>query len=353
MYDLVVVGAGPAGSRLASEASKRGFDVVVLERGEVGKPLACSGHLSGDIWDFLPESARSLIQNEIKGARFHAGGETYEFYKDETVSYAIDRVEMDKLLAREAEKNGAEVLTNHEVVDLKTEEDSVRAEVKGGKEFESRLLAGCDGPGSFVRKNTGMKEPKRILQGILAFSDENDDSDFVDVYLDIPDFFGWRIPRGDSVEYGAASSKHVKERFDRIVSPEEEIRKLCGGRIPVGPPEETVKGRVFLVGDAAGQVKPFTGGGIIYGMTSADIAADVMDPQDPKSLKDYERGWRRELGREIRLGNLLRKGYTAPPVLQRLGLSLFEGEINVHMDRPTTLFNRETARRVVKNAMGF
>ena len=75
MYDFVVVGAGPAGSRFARSASERGRDVLVLESGEVGRPLACSGHVSRDVWEFVPDDARDrLLQNEVYGARFHLGG---------------------------------------------------------------------------------------------------------------------------------------------------------------------------------------------------------------------------------------------------------------------------------------
>ena len=75
MYDFVVVGAGPAGSRFARSASERGRDVLVLESGEIGRPLACSGHVSRDVWEFVPDDARDrLLQNEVYGARFHLGG---------------------------------------------------------------------------------------------------------------------------------------------------------------------------------------------------------------------------------------------------------------------------------------
>jgi digeranylgeranylglycerophospholipid reductase len=75
MYDFVVVGAGPAGSRFARSAAEAGRDVLVLESSEIGRPLACSGHVSLDIWDFIPETAHeNLFQNDIYGARFHLGG---------------------------------------------------------------------------------------------------------------------------------------------------------------------------------------------------------------------------------------------------------------------------------------
>lgn len=352
MHDLVVVGAGPAGSRLARETARRGLDVVMLEKGEVGEPLACSGHLSGDIWDFLPEGSDHLLQNTIRGARFHVDGESYRFYREEPISYTLDRVEMDRVLAEEAREKGAVLETGMEVIGLEVREDVVEVELSGGGSRLARLVAGCDGPRSTVRSEAGLGEPDEFLQGFLGFSDEQDSSDFVDVYLDVPDFFGWRIPRGGSVEYGAACRRGVREKFEEVVAPEAELTRCCAGLIPIGPPGRTVWDRVFLVGDAAAQVKPFTGGGIVYGLTAADIAAETIDPGDPSSLEKYEREWRGELGREIRLGSWLRRGYTAPKSVQAAGLGVFEGEINVHMDRPSTLFNRRTAKRVLRNLFG-
>jgi len=92
MYDVVVVGAGPSGSRFARSAAERGRSVLVLESGEIGRPLACSGHVSLDVWDFVPDSARrELLENEIYGARFHLGGAdspAHRFHKGTVVSNA-------------------------------------------------------------------------------------------------------------------------------------------------------------------------------------------------------------------------------------------------------------------------
>ena len=113
MHDFVVVGAGPAGSRFARRVAEGGADVVVFEQGEVGKPLACSGHVSTDIWEFTPSGAREqLLQNEVYGARFHLGGadsRAYEFYKDTTISHVIDRVGLDRWLADAARDAGADL----------------------------------------------------------------------------------------------------------------------------------------------------------------------------------------------------------------------------------------------------
>ncbi len=355
MHDLVVVGAGPAGSRLARRFAEDGADVVVLERGEVGVPLACSGHVSGDVWEFLPEDARSeLVGNEIRGARFHVGDSSYEFYKDETVSYAIDRVGMDRVLADEARAAGARLRTETPVTSVEEDDDGVAVYTDDGETYDARLVAGCDGPRSTVRDELSLPEPDELLQGVLGFADEgeaNADA-LVDVYVDIPDFFGWRIPRGDCVEYGAASSGSPRDRLEEASGVDlRSFDRVCAGQIPIGPPSRTTTDRGFLVGDAAAQTKPFTGGGIVYGMTAADAAARVIDLNAPH-LDAYERAWRDELGRDIRLGQIIRKAYALPRPVQRAGMRAFQGEINVHMDRPTTLFNRSTARRVFRNVFG-
>ncbi|MFB6304477.1 MAG: geranylgeranyl reductase family protein [Haloferacaceae archaeon] len=359
MYDLAVVGVGPAGARVARRFAADGHDVLALERGEVGCPLACSGHVSRDLWDYTPEGARErLLQNEVYGARFHVGGPdspAHRFYKREPVSNVIDRVGLDRTLADAARDAGAEVREGHTVTGVEELDDRVRLTVtpddRSERTVEARLVAGCDGPTSRVRRAVGLPDPDELLHGVLGFDEGADDGDFVDVHLTPPRFFAWRIPRGDAgVEYGLAAppDDDVGERFDSFVGDYgADVTRRCSGTIPVGPADRTVSDRTFLVGDAAGQTKPFTGGGILYGMTAADAAAETVDPADPSTLADYERAWRAELGREIRLGAAIRRAYSLPEPVQRAGLSLLSGEIGVHMDRPSTLFSREHLARML------
>jgi len=358
MHDFVVVGAGPAGSRFARRVAEEGADVVVFEQGEIGKPLACSGHVSTDIWEFLPADARErLRQNEVCGARFHTGGadsEAHEFYRERPISQVIDRVGLDKELADLAAQAGADVREEHTVVGLQERRDFVEVTVRGPDGVEThrgRIVAGCDGPKSRVRQEVGLPEPDELLHGVLGFIDDPDHQDFVDVHLTVPRFFAWRIPRGEAgVEYGlaAAPGEDVSDRFETLTAEYGVATdRRCSGLIPIGPPERVHSGRVFLLGDAAGQNKPFTGGGILYGMTAADHAAETIDPSAPETLADYEDAWRAELASDITLGHLIRKGYSAPEGLQRVGMSLFEGEIGVHMDRPTSLFSRQQLRALL------
>ena len=154
MHDVVVVGAGPAGSRYARRAAGRGLDVVVFEQGEIGEPLACSGHVSTDIWEYTEDARDELFQNEISGARFHTGGpgsDDHPFYKDETISNVIDRVGLDKHLAELAREAGADVREGHTVVGVSEDRDGVTVEVRdedgaGVETHRAKLVAGCDGP---------------------------------------------------------------------------------------------------------------------------------------------------------------------------------------------------------------
>jgi len=359
MRDFVVVGAGPAGSRFARSAAERGRDTLVLEQGEIGRPLACSGHVSIDIWEYVPEGARAeLLQNEIYGARFHLdgpGSRAYPFYKETPVSNAIDRVGLDRTLARAAADAGADVRDGHTVTGVEERADRTEVTARGpdGTErFEARTVVGADGPRSRVRDELGLPDPEEFLHGVLGFDPDPDFEDFVDVHLTVPGFFAWRIPRGDGgVEYGLAvrPGDDAPGRFDDLCAGyDASIDERCSGLIPIGPAAETTGRRSLLVGDAAGQTKPFTGGGILYGMRAADIAAREVDPRAPATLDAYERGWREELERDVWLGHLVRRAYSLPRPVKRLGLRAFSGEIGVHMDRPSTLFSREQLRALLQ-----
>jgi len=358
MHDFVVVGAGPAGSRFARRAAERGRDVLVVEQGTVGEPLACSGHVSTDLWEFTPDGAREeLLQNEIYGARFHLGGpesRAYRFYKEEAVSNVIDRVGLDRTLADAAVAAGADLRENHTVVSVSEGREGVTVEARGPDGVEThraRMVAGCDGPNSRVRRELDLPEPDELLHGVLGFDDDPDHEDFVDVHLTVPRFFAWRIPRGEAgVEYGLAMGPghDVRERFESFTGAYGvETDRRCSGLIPIGPPKRVTGRRSFLLGDAAAQTKPFTGGGIRYGMLAADHAAREIDPADPGTLGDYERAWRADLRTDIRLGAAVRAAYSLPKPLQLAGMWLFEGEIGVHMDRPRTLFSREQLRALL------
>lgn len=360
MYDFAVVGLGPAGARFARRAAEAGADVVAFEQGSIGEPLACSGHVSTDLWAYTDEGAReALLQHEIRGARFHVdgpGSRAYPFFKREPVSNVIDRIELDRHLAQLAREAGAEIHTQHTVTAVTEHDSHVSLEVStpdGQRSVEALMVAGCDGPRSRVRETIDLPAPDELLHGVLAFDAAADHGAFVDVHLTAPTFFAWRIPRGDAgVEYGLAAPPGVAvhNHFRDLVDGYDVcVSGQCSGAIPIGPPARVTTSRVFLIGDAAGQTKPFTGGGILYGMRCADHAAREIDPHQPVTLEAYERTWRADLDRDQLLGRWLRRAYSAPDPIQHLGLGALSGEIGVHMDRPTSVLSLSHLRAVLRS----
>lgn len=358
MWDFAVVGAGPAGSRFAQQAATKGYDVLLLEQGSVGDPLACSGHVSQDLWEYVDAPREQLLQNEIRGARFHTEWKGYTegipFYQQEPISGVIDRKALDRQMAKQATTAGAVLKTDHSVISVSEGKNHVRIESRTQNDvekFNAKMVIGCDGPQSRVRSEIGLPEPEQFLHGVFGHSSKPDTGDFVDVHLTVPSFFAWRIPRGQAgVEYGvgAPPESGVKQQYNQLctvydVNPEH----TYSGVIPIGPPDTVTGHRTALIGDAAAQTKPFTGGGILYGLACADHAAQTLDPENPATTRQYESQWRDDLAIEISLGKLIQRAYNLPKQVQRAGMHIFAGEIGVDMDRPTTLLSKEQIKSML------
>lgn len=345
MHDLIVVGAGPIGCYLAGKFADKGLDVLVLEEhDEIGKPVACSGHVSNLLWNFVPRE-ENIIENKINGANFHLKNKNYIFEKDETHSYVINRKKLDGYMSRLAEEKGAKILTSHRVKEVFNTDSHVTVYAKHDgeiKNFKGKLLAGCDGVHSTVRKCIDFKDIE-TREGLFCYVNGQDSGKYVDVYPSkTRDFFAWRIPRGEIVEYGLAS-KYSEENYENLLSFLKEFKldksnamEFHSGSIPTYLSDGLSKGRTFLVGDSGGMIKPFTGGGIIYGLTAANLASKLISPKNQKSLKSYERAVKEVLGNDIRMGKLLNLYYRLPQLLQERILRIVNVIIDdFHMDKPT------------------
>lgn len=283
------------------------------------------------------------MENKIRAGVLHVGARSYEFRKKDVVSYVLCRERLDKYVHGLASEAGAETMLNTRLTGFTHHKDNVDVHVyntqtKQKQTIRTKMLAGCDGPASAVRRTLGLPDPK-MLHGVFCYVNARDASDAVELWFDIPKFFSWKIPRGASVEYGLAVEKgSAKAYFERLLKQQNvKPSALHAGLIPYGLLKRVSKGRVFLCGDAASQVKPFTGGGIVYGMTCAKIASETIDVDAPETLRAYERAWRRELGKEIVAGSVL-KGVYSTPLMQPLVYfaSKLDAE-RLHMDMPTTL----------------
>lgn len=340
MFDFVIIGAGPVGTYLAHNLCNQGFKTCILDHTEIGKPVKCSGHVSKEMFNFIPYN-KKLIENIIHGARFHFNGHTHTFSRTEPFSYVIDRTKFDKLIVNLARSSGCKII-EEKFVDFVREEDSITVRTNKN-EYNTKILVGCDGPHSDVRLKSDIEEPEEMLTGLFTYIDNNTKTEKnVDVFHDVvDDFFAWRIPRKGKYELGLATGKNesIKRKFNGFCNRFDVVpNEIYGGKIPIGPPKTTIDDRIFLVGDAAAQVKPFTGGGIIYGLTAATLASKTIDPDVPKTLERYENMWRSKLITEIKLGEIIRKSYTLPvPLKEKMFNALKLLPKSVQMDQPKTI----------------
>jgi len=246
-----IVGGGICGLYLAWKLSLEGHKVTVFEKNEkIGKKV-CSGLFSERILELIPES-RKLIENEISSVLIHFPKRTVRINFSRKF-LVMSHFGLDNLAAQLAQKAGAEIVLNH----------SVNVMPRG---FEN--IIGCDGPNSFVRRNLGLKNPDYRL-AIQGFINKQDSSDYVETWP-VNNGFIWKIPRGRETEYGIISnSKEAKSLLEGFLKENNlQLKELQAGLVPQGfivPFHPSIT----LCGDASGLTKPWSGGGVIWGLIAA------------------------------------------------------------------------------------
>jgi digeranylgeranylglycerophospholipid reductase len=336
-YDVLVVGGGPAGSTAARLLAARGRSVLLVEEHpRIGVPVQCAGLVSQRVLDLA--GSPPIVRRAIRGASvFGPSLNSFSFRADSDRAFVIDRAGLDIHLADRAARAGVEIRTGTRFDGLKAasaDRATVRLTGTDGSSttVSPRLVVGADGVASAVARAFRLRRPVEILPAFEAeFPDGVGDPDTVEVYLGrqfAPGLFGWWIPDGvGGARVGIAADAdgtpartyferllhHLERRFGRpLTNP---TAYLVSG-IPIGSVPRLVGDRVLLVGDAAAQVKPLSGGGIFLGMRCAEIAAEVAnaalaaDDLSASSLAPYETRWRAELGDEFHRALYLRRLFT-------------------------------------------
>jgi digeranylgeranylglycerophospholipid reductase len=320
LYDAIVVGAGPIGSHIGGELARRGHKVAVLEQhAAIGKKGCCTGIVGQECVEVFPV-ARQAVAREAKGARFFSpSGASFTLQKDSAQAYILDRQAFDEAMAANARTQGAEYLLSTKVKGITIGGDAARVEAESHGQaslFESQVVVVASGFGSGLPASLGFGNVGNFVMGAQAEVETSVEE--VEVYLGsqfAPGFFAWLVPthkgralagllaRRDTKACMVTFLRHLKDQ-GKIASSRAPIRF---GGIPLKPLHHTSSNRVIAVGDAAGQVKPTTGGGIYYGLLCADIAVDVLDRAiadndcSARALSVYERRWKKLLARELRI----------------------------------------------------
>ena len=329
MYDVIVVGGGPVGSYVAYKLAGMGHDVVVLEQKEkLGGRVCCAGIISQECVNSFDIDDSVVLRRVSSAKLFSPSGRMLRLWRQETQVCIVDRAAFDMAIANWAQGKGAQYVLNSLVRDIEVGSDGVRVEAAQqgeGLNFEARAVVIATGFGSRLVGGLGLGKIGDFIMGAQA-EVETIGVDEVEVYFGqevAPDFFAWLVPTSPLKALVGLLSRRSPGLYLRklissllaqgkIVSDEAE---LSHRGISLKPLARTYGRRLVVVGDAAGQVKPTTGGGIYYGLLCADIAANnlhrALDDDDlsARNLASYEREWKKKLGRELKIGYWARKFY--------------------------------------------
>jgi geranylgeranyl reductase family protein len=325
MYDLIVVGAGPAGASAARRAAQHGLTTLLLEKEQIPRNKLCGGGVTPKVMNLLDfKFPKELIECETRAARIRVGENVYAFESDEPLVYMTSRSKFDSFLTDKAAEVGVEVRAKSPVKAVEVTKSQV--EVRTSTEsFRSKVLIGADGTGGPTARTAGFYDswkPDQVSYAIEGevFVGDKAVQEFVGgpSYFDLhfgvsPAGYGWVFPKDDHLTVGVgcrlsrlrdgielfkAFAKRVPalKGFD-IPKPQAHLIPLGGAaKIP------TARERALLAGDSAAFVEPLLGEGIYFsiqgGQVAAEVAAEAVHQEryDRAFLAPYEQRCRRAFG---------------------------------------------------------
>jgi geranylgeranyl reductase family protein len=369
MYDVVVAGAGPAGSAAARACAEAGLRTLCIEEhGTIGHPVQCAGLLSLAAFAECRVSPRSVL-NTVSGARFiPSSGAALVIDPGRPMAHVVDRGVLDREMAAAAARAGAGFRLKTSVVSFRNGRVVTKG-LGGREEIGCSLLIAADGARSSVARMLGLGRAGTYLSGLQAVARCPADPALVEIHPHAsPEFFGWVIPLGNGLaRVGLCGEGDQRERLASLLRPlGGGTLDLVTGALPLGPLPRTHGPRTLVVGDAAGMAKPTSGGGVYTGVRAARHAAAVAVACSEKGsfrerdLSRYEDLWKADFGRELALGMALYRARRElnPQELDALLAALSDPEIVEEieqvgdMDRPSALFRRLALKPRVIRAAG-
>ena len=319
MLDVAIIGGGPAGLFAAARLAAAGLQTTVVEEHtSFGEPVHCTGVLAAEAFDEFHLSRRSLL-NDLKTARFWSPAGRQVIYAGNRVeAVVIDRRLFDQEIADRAVRAGAVLRTGARAASIETDADGVTVRTTAG-DLRARAVVLASGANYALHRQVGLGMPNLFLHTAQMELPASVSQDDVELHFGseiAPKGFGWAVPVRRAGKWyarigvmcGADAPAHFARLLARIGSrwgidkpPVRPRQKI----LPLAPLPRTFGDRLLAIGDAAGLVKPTTGGGIYYSLVSAMLAADVLkdacerDDLSARRLARYQSMWRGRLSAEF------------------------------------------------------
>ncbi|KYK34907.1 MAG: hypothetical protein AYK22_04455 [Thermoplasmatales archaeon SG8-52-3] len=338
-YEVIVVGAGPAGSTTAKFLSEKGVKVLLIDKSKFPREKPCGGGIPIrvlKIFGYLEEE--DIMDSYSYGgfAYFSSSNQRVFLQKDEPIYATLIRKVFDYDLVKLAIKSGATFLDEKKVVDIKISKDKATIFLDDKTNMDSKIIVGADGVWSIIAKRMGLGQHGKKV-GMCIYKEISVSNNLLDKFFTNKRIgylhhkvqgingFGWVIPKKEHLNIGIGEIRSLidssqekidlKEIFNKYISelkenkliPENlDMGRLKGAVVPASPLEKTYSDRVIICGDAAGFANPSTGAGIEYAMSSGKIAAEVIaealkvGDTSERFLAKYESIWKKDFGKDIR-----------------------------------------------------
>lgn len=339
-FDAIIVGAGPIGSTVAKAIAREGYEALILEEhSDVGLPQHCAGKISVNAAKELSLPNTGILQS-VRGATFYSPDmSSLSVERRDIQAHIFDREILDRWLSDTAVDAGATLLTGTRVIDVSISSHGATVWFKHNEEVQcltSRIVVGADGASSFIARRLGLYSKERSMVRVAIQREITNIRDvrsgFVEIYLGeryAPGFLAWIVPTGEnSAKVGIGvkplQSKYLLNYLECFITSHPIASKklegcLCMRQtahiIPTGGTlRRTISDGVLIVGDAAGQVKSTTGGGLYYGMVCAEIAGQIISKAlastsgilQKNALMEYQNRWQGRFGKEIEMNAKMR-----------------------------------------------
>ena len=329
MVDVVIIGGGPGGLSAAVRLAGNGFSVSVLEEHETpGEPVHCTGILGSEACDEF-EIPPSAILNQLRSLRlFSPAGQVVPYTTEVAQAVVIDRRDFDQAIWTRAKSLGVQLIRGYRAHDIRLQNNGLSVESADLPPIHARACILACGANYTLQRKLSLGMPPLFLRTAQVELPARKRQSSVEIHFGVdiaPHGFAWVVPvfrtTGDFARIGLMCRRNPEAHFDRFIAgistrwgiDRSSYQRPRLKMLPLAPIRRTYLDRLLVVGDAAGLVKPTTGGGIYYSILSARLAADVLSEALEKDdlgagfLQKYEERWRARLNDEFEAQLTLRR----------------------------------------------